>query len=160
MTGCMWQTWHCSEAIWPPPSWLPAMATAVRSLIHRGSRRTFCRLGSASRMDEGIVEMTTRSDNAIDPGLSVLVMLLGLHGIGADPEQIRHRLPRGQSAFHRCCAARRSLVSKLDPPGNLGTACQCAIAGIVGLRDGGFLLLGKSATKRPWSSHRFRRGLP
>jgi ABC-type bacteriocin/lantibiotic exporter with double-glycine peptidase domain len=26
-----------------------------------------------------------------DPGLSVLVMLLRLHGIGADPEQIRHR---------------------------------------------------------------------
>src|SRR5262249_18954613 len=30
-----------------------------------------------------------------DPGLAALVMLLRFHGLGADPEQIRHRFGRG-----------------------------------------------------------------
>ena len=41
--------------------------------------------------------MSTGPHNVIagDPGLSVLVMLLRFHGVGADPEQIRHRFGAG-----------------------------------------------------------------
>ena len=38
-----------------------------------------------------------RNVNSEDEGLLALVMLLRLHGLGADPEQIRHRF--GASAI-------------------------------------------------------------
>ena len=37
----------------------------------------------------------TGSTSSPDPGLSALVMLLHFHGLGADPEQIRHRFGAG-----------------------------------------------------------------
>jgi subfamily B ATP-binding cassette protein HlyB/CyaB len=95
-------------------------------------------------MDEGIVEMTTRSDNAIDPGLSVLVMLLGLHGIGADPEQIRHRFAAGAIGIPQMlrCAKELGLKAR-SRRGTWERLVNAPLPGIVGLRDGGFLLLGK-----------------
>jgi subfamily B ATP-binding cassette protein HlyB/CyaB len=41
-----------------------------------------------------LTEETNIKDSA-DPGLLALVMLLRFHGLGADPEQIRHRFGRG-----------------------------------------------------------------
>ena len=41
----------------------------------------------------------TDSVTAADPGLFALVMLLRLHGIGADPEQISHRFGGTQSGI-------------------------------------------------------------
>jgi len=95
-------------------------------------------------MDEGIVEMTTRSDNTIDPGLSVLVMLLGLHGIGADPEQIRHRFAAGAIGIPQMlrCAKELGLKAR-SRRGTWERLVNAPLPGIVGLRDGGFLLLGK-----------------
>jgi len=66
--------------------------------------------------------------DSADPGLSALVMLLRFHGLGADPEQIRHRFGRGQLAFRRCCAAPRSLGSRHErgwPPGSGLSARRC-----------------------------------
>ena len=41
--------------------------------------------------------MSTETGNvhSADPGLLALVMLSRFHGVGADPEQIRHRFGRG-----------------------------------------------------------------
>jgi ATP-binding cassette, subfamily B, bacterial HlyB/CyaB len=81
-----------------------------------------------------------------DPGLFVLVALLGFHGIGADAEQLRHRLgveKIGVAEMLRCARElglkARSVKSRWD---RLGITALPAIAV---LRDGSFLLLGKAA---------------
>jgi subfamily B ATP-binding cassette protein HlyB/CyaB len=88
---------------------------------------------------------TEQSDPLKDPGLYVLVSLLRLHGIAADPEQIRHRfggVPIGITEMLRCAkefglrARERSVTWK-----RLATMPLPAIAV---RRDGGFLLLGKT----------------
>jgi subfamily B ATP-binding cassette protein HlyB/CyaB len=80
----------------------------------------------------------------IDPGLAVLVTLMRFHGIGADPRQIRHRFgmtPIGIPEMLRCAKefglrarARSTSWERLT---------KTALPGIVGLKDGGFLFLGK-----------------
>src|SRR5262249_22600279 len=86
----------------------------------------------------------TDSMKPVDPGLSALVMLLRFHGLGADPEQIRHRLG----------AATIGIPEMLRSAKKLGLKAQSRVTtwerlvntplpGIVALRDGGFLLLGK-----------------
>jgi subfamily B ATP-binding cassette protein HlyB/CyaB len=84
------------------------------------------------------------SVTAVDPGLSVLVMLLRLLGIGADPEQVRHRFGGGPIGIPEilCCAKEFGLKARERIAGweRLETTPMPAIAA---LRDGGFLLLGK-----------------
>jgi ATP-binding cassette, subfamily B, bacterial HlyB/CyaB len=81
---------------------------------------------------------------AVDPGLSVLVMLLRLHGIGANPEQIRHRFGGARIGIPEMlrCAREFGLKARERIAGweRLETTPMPAIAA---LRDGGFLLLGK-----------------
>src|SRR5215469_9863566 len=90
--------------------------------------------------------MSTETDNvnSADPGLSALVMLLRFHGLGADPEQIRHRFGArviGIPEMLRCAKElglkAQSRVTTWEPLVNT------PLPGIVALRDGGFLLLGK-----------------
>jgi len=85
----------------------------------------------------------------MDPGLQILVTLVRLHGVGADPEQIRHRfggVPIGISEMLRCAkelglkARAKSLTWD-----RLATTPLPAIAA---LRDGSFLLLGKIADNK------------
>jgi ATP-binding cassette, subfamily B, bacterial HlyB/CyaB len=86
----------------------------------------------------------TESVTTGDPGLCVLLMLLRLLGIGADPEQIRHRFGGariGIPEILRCAKdfglkARERIASweRLE---------TTPMPAIVALRDGGFLLLGK-----------------
>lgn len=83
---------------------------------------------------------------APDPGLFVLVGLLGFNGIGADAEQLRHRLGTekiGVPEMLRCAKElglkARSLESRWD---RLALTPSPAIAV---LRDGSFLLLGKAS---------------
>jgi subfamily B ATP-binding cassette protein HlyB/CyaB len=92
--------------------------------------------------------MSTGTGNAslADPGLSALVMLLRFHGLGADPEQIRHHLGAATIGIPEmlCCAKELGLKaqSRLTTWERLvNTPLPC----IVALRDGGFLLLGKVA---------------
>jgi subfamily B ATP-binding cassette protein HlyB/CyaB len=83
---------------------------------------------------------------APDPGLFVLVGLLGFNGVGADAEQLRHRLGTdriGVAEMLRCAKElglkARGVKSRWD---RLGVTPLPAIAS---LRDGSFLLLGKAA---------------
>jgi ATP-binding cassette, subfamily B, bacterial HlyB/CyaB len=79
-----------------------------------------------------------------DPGLAALVMLLRFHGLGADPEQIRHRFGRGTIGIPEMLRCAKELGLKARA--RLATWERLAstpLPAIVALRDGGFLLLGK-----------------
>jgi ATP-binding cassette, subfamily B, bacterial HlyB/CyaB len=90
--------------------------------------------------------MSTGPDNVIagDPGLSVLVMLLRFHGLGVDPEQIRHRFGAGIIGIPEMlrCAKELGLKARSRLT-NWERLVKAPLPGIVSLRDGGFLLLGK-----------------
>jgi len=86
----------------------------------------------------------SHSKNATDAGLLTLVTMLRFLGIGADPEQIRHRfggtpigipeMLRLASEFGLKARAHKTAWSRLpDTP----------LPAIAALKDGGFLLLGK-----------------
>ena len=96
------------------------------------------------------------SQTAVDSGLGALVMLLRFHGVGIDPEQIRHQFgaaPIGVPEMLRCAKGFglkvRSLKTKWDRLANT------PLPGIAALRDGSFLLLGnrrvttRSSSRRP-----------
>ncbi len=80
-----------------------------------------------------------------DPGLYVLVSMLRLHHIGADPEQIRHHFggtPIGISEMLRCAKdfglkARERVVT-------WERLSKMPLPAIAARRDGGFMLLGKA----------------
>src|SRR6202045_234208 len=82
---------------------------------------------------------------AADPGLITLVTLLRFLGIGADPEQIRHRfggspvgipeMLRGASEFGLKARARKTAWSRLP---------NSPLPAIAALKDGGFMFLGKA----------------
>src|SRR5712691_13055342 len=82
--------------------------------------------------------------NAADPGLTTLVTALRFNGIGADPDQIRHRIggvPIGIPEMLRVAKelglkarARKTEWSRLP---------NSPLPAIAALKDGGFLFLGK-----------------
>src|SRR5437764_1981179 len=81
---------------------------------------------------------------APDQGLMALVMMLRFHGIGADPEQIRHRFAStavGVAEMLRCAKElglkARAASSRWDRLGNT------ALPVIAALKGGRFLILGK-----------------
>jgi subfamily B ATP-binding cassette protein HlyB/CyaB len=78
-----------------------------------------------------------------DQGLAALVTLLRLNGIGADPDQIRHRLGAtiGVPEMLRCAKEFGLKARVLKTTwGRLGRTPLPAVAA---LRDGGFMILGK-----------------
>ena len=80
-----------------------------------------------------------------EPGLVTLVTLLRFLGIGADPEQIRHRfggtpigiaeMLRVASEFGLKARARKTAWSRLP---------NSPLPAIAALKDGGFMFLGKA----------------
>jgi subfamily B ATP-binding cassette protein HlyB/CyaB len=89
----------------------------------------------------------TENDNQepLDQGLSALVVLLRFHGIGADPKQIAHQFgtaPIRISEMLRCAKQfglkARAITTKWERLANT------PLPGIAVLRDGGFLVLGKT----------------
>jgi subfamily B ATP-binding cassette protein HlyB/CyaB len=84
-----------------------------------------------------------------DQGLAALVMLLRLNGIGADPEQIRHRFGGatiGIAEMLRCAKefglkaqARKTTWARLG---------RTPLPAIAVLRDGTFLILGKAGVDK------------
>ncbi len=84
------------------------------------------------------------SDVADDRGLLALVMLLRIHGIGAEPGQIRHRCGNvniGISEMLRC-AKELGLKARVNSTG-WDRLAATPLPGIAALRDGGFLILGQ-----------------
>ena len=91
--------------------------------------------------------MSSERDNprAVDQGLIVLTSLLQLHGIGVDPEQVRHsfgEIPIGVSEMLRY-AKQTGLKAHVLKTAFVRLATT-PLPGIAVLRDGGFLLLGKA----------------
>src|SRR5438067_838855 len=90
--------------------------------------------------------MTADSDYAgvPDQGLSALVALLRFHGVGADPEQIRHRFGTqaiGIPEMLRCAKEMglkvRAVTTRWD------RLASTPLPAIAALRDGRFLIVGK-----------------
>src|SRR6266700_1792353 len=84
--------------------------------------------------------------DAADQGLAALVALLRFHGLGADPEQIRHSFGAkaiGVSEMLRCAKElglkARAVTTRWERLG------RTPLPAIAPLRDGGFLILGKVA---------------
>lgn len=80
-----------------------------------------------------------------DPGLYVLVSLLRMYGVDADPEQIRHRfggVPIGIPEMLRC--AREFGLKARERFVDWDRLATTPLPAIGARRDGGFLLLGKA----------------
>jgi subfamily B ATP-binding cassette protein HlyB/CyaB len=94
--------------------------------------------------------MTQKIDTQIsnDPGLVALVMLLRFHGIGADAEQIRHRLGTQSVAVPEMirCAKELGLKARVARTA-WSRLANTPLPGIAAMRGGGFLILGKVAAE-------------
>src|SRR5262249_47263027 len=92
----------------------------------------------------GVMSTKGRNATSADPGLLALVTLLRFHGVGADPEQIRHHFGAatiGISEMLRC--AKELGLKAQSRVTTWERLVDTPLPGIVALRDGGFLLLGK-----------------
>jgi ATP-binding cassette, subfamily B, bacterial HlyB/CyaB len=83
---------------------------------------------------------------ATESALLALVILLRCHGIGAEPEQIRHSIgsPRIGVAEMLRCAKEMGLKARMLST-NWERLAATPLPGIAVLRDGSFLILGKAA---------------
>ena len=73
-----------------------------------------------------------------------MVTLLRLHGIGADPEQLRHRFGTNKVGISEMLRCPKDLGLKARAyRTNWGRLAATPLPGIAALRDGSFLLLGK-----------------
>jgi ATP-binding cassette, subfamily B, bacterial HlyB/CyaB len=91
-------------------------------------------------------ELESKSAAAVDTGLVALVMVLRFLGVPADPEQIRHQfggVPIGVTEMLRC--AKQLKVKARAIKTRWERLAATPLPAIAGLRDGGFLLLGKAA---------------
>jgi subfamily B ATP-binding cassette protein HlyB/CyaB len=87
---------------------------------------------------------TKTGPQAIDPGLSVLVMLLRFHGISPDPEQIRHRFAGAPIDVPEMLRCAKDLGLKARArTSDWQRLASAPLPGILSLRDGGFLLVAK-----------------
>ena len=94
------------------------------------------------RHDEAVAADPSEAEAA----LVALVILLRCHGIGAEPEQVRHRIGTGRIGVAEMlrCAKEMGLKARA-----LSTRWErlatTPLPGIAVLRDGGFLILGRAA---------------
>ena len=80
-----------------------------------------------------------------ETGLFVLVLLLRLHGVAAEEEQLRHRLGTrsvGITEMLRC--AREFGLKARTINTSWGRLARTPLPAVAALHDGGFLLLGKA----------------
>src|SRR5712691_1852026 len=90
-------------------------------------------------------DMSAENENgAPDQGLAALVALLRFHGVGADPEQIRHRFGAkaiGVAEMLRCAKElglkARAVTTRWE------RLAKTPLPAIAELQDGRFLILGK-----------------
>jgi subfamily B ATP-binding cassette protein HlyB/CyaB len=104
--------------------------------------------------------MSAESNHAdsIDPGLFVLVTLLRCHGIGAEPEQLRHRFGQGTIGVAEMLRCAKDLGLKARAyRTEWKKLAATPLPAIAVLRDGGYLVLGKAGDDKalvqsPWES--------
>jgi subfamily B ATP-binding cassette protein HlyB/CyaB len=85
-------------------------------------------------------------ESEADPesGLGALVLLLGCHGIGADPAQIKHRLGVARVGVVEMLRCAKDLGLKASARAtNWDRLARTPLPGIAVLKDGGFLIIGK-----------------
>ena len=84
--------------------------------------------------------------NSNDSGLAALVLLLRIHGVGADVEQIRHSCATANIGVNEMlrCAKEFGLKARVSTT-SWERLSGTPLPGIAALRDGGFLILGKVA---------------
>src|SRR6516164_2255162 len=90
--------------------------------------------------------MSSESANASapDPGLLALMMLVRFNGLGADPEQIRHRFGGSTIDIPEMLRCARELGLKAQSrASSWKRLASTPLPAIAALRDGSFLLLGK-----------------
>lgn len=94
-------------------------------------------------------EAAVQDPVATESALLSLVILLRCHGIGAEPEQIRHRLgsPRIGVAEMLRCAKEMDLKARVLAT-NWERLAATPLPCIAVLRDGSFLILGKAAADK------------
>src|SRR5215831_4876816 len=89
------------------------------------------------------------NEAAADPGLSVLLIMLRLQGIGADPAQLRHRLGHRAVGVLEMLRCAKELGLKARSYKTKWTRLPSTpLPGIAVLRDGEFIVLGKVAQDR------------
>jgi ATP-binding cassette, subfamily B, bacterial HlyB/CyaB len=101
---------------------------------------------SANRLVPAMIEQGAPTDT----GLAGLVMLLRLHGIGADAEQIRHRFATGAAigiADMLRCAKALGLKARCITS-HWGRLARTPLPALAVRRDGGFFILAKVADGR------------
>src|SRR6266851_2458685 len=87
---------------------------------------------------------TERGPNAADPGLTTLVTALRFYGIGADPDQIRHRLGGVLVGIPEMLRVAKELGLKARArKTEWSRLANSPLPAIAALKDGGFLFLGK-----------------
>ncbi|WP_084636754.1 type I secretion system permease/ATPase [Mesorhizobium sp. WSM3626] len=150
------------EAIWDGRLVLVGSGTVVNRVVHafvgigmrgrdlaRGAghalmhaRHTLMRARVADRCDP---PPQAASDDSDDSGILALAILLHCHGIAADPGQIRHRMGAARAGVTEIlrCAREFGLKAKVQRTSWVRLAIT-PLPGIAVLRDGGFLILGKT----------------
>jgi subfamily B ATP-binding cassette protein HlyB/CyaB len=87
--------------------------------------------------------------NSPDQGVLALVMLLRFHGLGADPEQIRHRFGASAIGIPEMLRCAKELGLKAQSrAATWKRLANTPLPAIAALRDGGFLVLGKVGDDR------------
>jgi subfamily B ATP-binding cassette protein HlyB/CyaB len=87
----------------------------------------------------------TTNLNPADPGLVVLVTLLRFNGIGADPEQIRHRFGGSPVGIAEMLRLGKELGLKARATKSAWPRlANTPLPAIAALKDGGFLFLAKA----------------
>jgi ATP-binding cassette, subfamily B, bacterial HlyB/CyaB len=94
-----------------------------------------------------MIEVPVAAKSA-DPGLYVLVALLAFQGIGADPQQLRHRLGTDRIGVAEMLRCAKDLGLKARSVKSRWERLQSTpLPAIAALCDGSFLLLGKADDK-------------
>src|ERR1700756_4265722 len=79
----------------------------------------------------------------VDSGLAALVILLRLHGLGADPDQISHRFGRSITVPDMLRCAQQLGLRARARTSSWTRLANTPLPGIAALRNGRFVLLAK-----------------
>jgi subfamily B ATP-binding cassette protein HlyB/CyaB len=93
-----------------------------------------------------LVEAAAQDPGAAESALLALVILLRCHGVGAEPEQLRHRIGSSRIGVTEMlrCAKDMNLKARAVST-SWERLAATPLPGIAVLRDGGFLVVGRAA---------------